>query len=181
KLLLREALADGSYEVWIKPDAVRDLEAQGERFFPLELAALVHEESSMLAAALREDLIANRSPLDRLHLCRLYLGCRVPAGLQPNLFQTEELVHPARMSRRTPLPPTESLRQVAQVRPVRHLPMGNRIPGPLAQPVRAFRAAPWRSYPRKGGVVRPLEGARQVGTRAPWRRWPGPIGPGGAW
>src|SRR5699024_8010670 len=74
-LLLREALADGSYEVGIKPDAVRDLEAQGERFSPLELAAVLHEESSMLAAALREDLIANRSPLDRLPLCRLSLGC----------------------------------------------------------------------------------------------------------
>lgn len=61
KLLLREALADGSYEAWIKPDAVRDLEEQGERFFPLELAALVHEESSMLAAALREDLIATET------------------------------------------------------------------------------------------------------------------------
>jgi chloramphenicol 3-O-phosphotransferase len=57
KLLLREAMADGSYEEWIKPPAVRDLEAQGERFYPLELASLVHEESSMLARALRTEMI----------------------------------------------------------------------------------------------------------------------------
>jgi len=61
QLLLREAIADGSYEVWIKPEAVRDLEAQGERFYPLELASLVHEESSRLAVALREDLIDTRT------------------------------------------------------------------------------------------------------------------------
>lgn len=60
-LLLREALADGSYEAWIKPDAVREMEAHGERLYPLELAALVHEESSMLAAQLREDLIATET------------------------------------------------------------------------------------------------------------------------
>ncbi len=57
KLLLREAISDGSYETWIVPQAVRDLEAQGERFYPLELASLVHEESSMLAVKLRRALI----------------------------------------------------------------------------------------------------------------------------
>jgi hypothetical protein len=57
KLLLREALSDGSYDSWIKPHAVRDLEAQGERFYPLELASLVHEESSRLATIMRKDLI----------------------------------------------------------------------------------------------------------------------------
>lgn len=51
--LLRQAIADGSYESWIKPPAVRELEAGGERFFPMELAALVHEESSELASAQR--------------------------------------------------------------------------------------------------------------------------------
>lgn len=57
KLLLREAMADGSYEEWIKPPEVRDLEEQGERFYPLELASLVHEESSMLARSLRTEMI----------------------------------------------------------------------------------------------------------------------------
>jgi hypothetical protein len=57
--LLREALADGSYDSWIKPQEVKDLEAAGERFLPLELAALVHEESSLLAVALREEAIAS--------------------------------------------------------------------------------------------------------------------------
>lgn len=56
--LLREALADGSYERWLMPAEVRALQQQGERFFPLELAALVHEESARLAQALRSDAIA---------------------------------------------------------------------------------------------------------------------------
>ncbi|MFJ6419186.1 zeta toxin family protein [Paeniglutamicibacter sp. NPDC091659] len=53
-LLLSRALEDGSYEGFIKPQAVKDLEAQGDRFNPLELASLVHAESSYLAEALRE-------------------------------------------------------------------------------------------------------------------------------
>lgn len=57
RLLLAEAKTDGSYETWIVPDAVRQLEDAGERFFPLELASLVHEESSYLAKALRLDAI----------------------------------------------------------------------------------------------------------------------------
>lgn len=57
RLLLDEAKADGSYDTWIVPDAVRQLESEGEQFFPLELASLVHEESSYLAKALRDDAI----------------------------------------------------------------------------------------------------------------------------
>ncbi|MGQ4510689.1 zeta toxin family protein [Dermabacteraceae bacterium P13147] len=53
--LLREAIKDGSYEAKIKPDTIKALEAGGEKFFPLELASLVHEESSMLAARLRDE------------------------------------------------------------------------------------------------------------------------------
>ncbi len=63
KLLLRQAIADGSYESFIKPAAVRELEEAGEKFYPLELAALVHNESGDLAAALREDLIAEGTNL----------------------------------------------------------------------------------------------------------------------
>ncbi|NQX34725.1 zeta toxin family protein [Herbiconiux sp. VKM Ac-2851] len=55
--LLDEARADGSYDSWLMPDAIRELQAQGEQFYPLELAALVHEESSYLAKALRADAI----------------------------------------------------------------------------------------------------------------------------
>jgi len=55
--LLREAQADGSYQSWLMPKAVREREAAGERFFPLELAALVHEESSYLARRMRADAI----------------------------------------------------------------------------------------------------------------------------
>lgn len=57
KLLLDAAAQDGSYETFIKPPAVRELEAQGERFFPLDFAALVHEESSTLAKVAREEAI----------------------------------------------------------------------------------------------------------------------------
>lgn len=57
RLLLHEAKADGSYDTWILPDVVRQLESEGEQFFPLELASLVHEESSYLAKALRDDAI----------------------------------------------------------------------------------------------------------------------------
>lgn len=55
--LLDAAAADGSYETFIKPPAVRELEAQGERFFPLDFAALVHEESSALDKVVREEAI----------------------------------------------------------------------------------------------------------------------------
>ena len=53
KRLLKEAIADGSYEQWLKPPELKALEAEGEHFFPLELAALVHEESSHLARLMR--------------------------------------------------------------------------------------------------------------------------------
>lgn len=56
--LLAAAEADGSLDSWLKPEAVRALEAQGEKFFPLELASLVHEESSMLSKQLRDEAIA---------------------------------------------------------------------------------------------------------------------------
>ncbi|WP_228512343.1 zeta toxin family protein [Clavibacter sp. VKM Ac-2872] len=49
KRLLKQAIADKSYESWIKPAAVRELEAAGERFHPMELSSLVHAESSYLA------------------------------------------------------------------------------------------------------------------------------------
>lgn len=55
RALLERAHRDGSYEGWLVPDEVRELEAAGERFYPLELASLVHEESSYLAGALRDD------------------------------------------------------------------------------------------------------------------------------
>ncbi|WP_422117749.1 zeta toxin family protein [Brachybacterium sp. UNK5269] len=58
ELLLDEAGRDGSLEGWLKPDTIRDLEVEGERFFPLELASLVHEESSYLARLLRDRAIA---------------------------------------------------------------------------------------------------------------------------
>lgn len=54
RALLTEAIKDGSYDRAILPPEVRAAEAAGERFFPLELASLVHEESSFLATQLRD-------------------------------------------------------------------------------------------------------------------------------
>ncbi|QRY42320.1 zeta toxin family protein (plasmid) [Microbacterium hominis] len=59
RLLLREAIADGSYDRWLMPDALRELERTAdEKFFPLELASLVHAESSYLADVIRFDAIS---------------------------------------------------------------------------------------------------------------------------
>jgi predicted kinase len=55
--LLDAALIDGSYEQFIKPSEVKRLEARGETFYPLELAALVHKESGRLAYGMRLDAI----------------------------------------------------------------------------------------------------------------------------
>ncbi|WP_431030906.1 zeta toxin family protein [Plantibacter sp. RU18] len=59
--LLREAQRDGSYESMIKPPEIRAREVVGERFFPLELASLVHEESSILAGRLRTEAVSEGS------------------------------------------------------------------------------------------------------------------------
>jgi chloramphenicol 3-O-phosphotransferase len=56
-ILLREALDDGTYESWILPSEVKQLQRAGERFYPRELAALVHEESSYLARLARNEAI----------------------------------------------------------------------------------------------------------------------------
>lgn len=53
--LLETALQDGSYEHWLKPAAVKQLESEGAQFYPLDLASLVHEESSMLMKTLRDE------------------------------------------------------------------------------------------------------------------------------
>jgi len=47
--LLEQARQDGSYDSYLVPDEVRELEAAGEKFYPRELAALVHNESSILS------------------------------------------------------------------------------------------------------------------------------------
>ena len=58
RALLQAAIDDGTYEGIIKPAAIHEREAAGEKFYPLELASLVHEESSMLAKRLRRQVIA---------------------------------------------------------------------------------------------------------------------------
>lgn len=57
--LLQEAIADGSYESWLKSPELRAAEASlGEQLAPLELASLVHEESSFLATRTQRTALA---------------------------------------------------------------------------------------------------------------------------
>lgn len=56
-LLLKQALADGSYESYLVPEEVRELGSAGEKFYPRELAALVHTESSILAKTARNEAL----------------------------------------------------------------------------------------------------------------------------
>ncbi|CAM5531501.1 zeta toxin family protein [Leifsonia shinshuensis] len=57
--LLLEAINDGSLSNHLTPDAVRDVEGRGERIWPRERAALVHEESSELMKRARATAIAD--------------------------------------------------------------------------------------------------------------------------
>lgn len=57
--LLQGALQDGSFESYLVPQEVRTLEAAGEKFYPRELAALVHEESSILAKKTHNEALAS--------------------------------------------------------------------------------------------------------------------------
>jgi adenylate kinase family enzyme len=58
ELLLLEAVVDGTYGTFLKPQEVADRENSGERFAPLDLSSLMHAEASYLARALRDQLIA---------------------------------------------------------------------------------------------------------------------------
>jgi chloramphenicol 3-O-phosphotransferase len=55
--LMAEAVADGTYDSYFKDHEIKELEAKGEKFFPLEFASLVHEESSYLAAHARDEAL----------------------------------------------------------------------------------------------------------------------------
>src|SRR5690625_4521730 len=62
-MLLRDAVKDGSLEGFLKPEAVKNLEAQGERFFPLEMSALVHMEAAQIGLLARTDAMREGHPL----------------------------------------------------------------------------------------------------------------------
>jgi predicted kinase len=57
-LLLQTALADRSIEQ-LTPPELRELEAQGERFWPRELAAIVHDEAGQLVSRATSETIAS--------------------------------------------------------------------------------------------------------------------------
>lgn len=61
ELLLRQAQEDGSYDSFILPSEIKSLINAGEQFYPMEMASLVHEESSMLAERLRRELVNSGS------------------------------------------------------------------------------------------------------------------------
>lgn len=61
--LLQIAQEDGTYESFLKPTEVRDLEAGGERFFPLELSAVVHLEAASIVAATRQLAVSEGVPV----------------------------------------------------------------------------------------------------------------------
>lgn len=63
RFLLRQADEDGSLKGFLKPAAVRELEAVGERFFPLELSALVHVEAVQIADVLRIEALERGYPV----------------------------------------------------------------------------------------------------------------------
>lgn len=56
--LLTEAQRDGSYQTWLLQGHLGDLQAAGERFWPRELAALVHAEAGMLVNLALQTAIA---------------------------------------------------------------------------------------------------------------------------
>ncbi|MDO5645808.1 MAG: zeta toxin family protein [Dermabacter sp.] len=57
RTLLLEAQRDGSYESFLKPSQVKSWEAEGEKFFPLELSALVHVEAVSIGEDIRNQAI----------------------------------------------------------------------------------------------------------------------------
>ncbi|MFK5633354.1 zeta toxin family protein [Ornithinimicrobium sp. LYQ103] len=74
--LLKRLVVDGSYRERLLPKEVLQAEGTGHRFFPREMAALVHEESSQLA----KDLL--RQAMD--------VGCHIVIdGVMANLRSTE--------------------------------------------------------------------------------------------
>jgi len=81
--LLQQALDDGSYDSFIKPESIRKLENSGHRVFPLDLASLVHEESSILAQALRiEALDIGKNVIIDLVLSNYQSAIDLAEGLQ---------------------------------------------------------------------------------------------------
>lgn len=62
-VLLRQADRDGSLEEFLKPPADHELEVRGERFFPLELSALVHMEAVRVALELRREAVRRGVPM----------------------------------------------------------------------------------------------------------------------
>ncbi|MGY5766002.1 zeta toxin family protein [Brachybacterium sp. DNPG3] len=62
-LLLRHVHGGETYGAAIKPPEIRDLERSGETIHPLEMAPLVHEESSMIIRRLRDSAMSDGTNL----------------------------------------------------------------------------------------------------------------------
>lgn len=94
-LLLQQAKRDGSYNSHLIPDEVRSLDAAGEKFYPRELAALVHNESSILAkkairdAIVRGDNVVIDGTLSGEKNARLQLDALQAAGYDVKIADVE--------------------------------------------------------------------------------------------
>lgn len=94
-LLLQQAKRDGSYDSHLIPAEVRALDAAGEKFYPRELAALVHNESSILAkkairdAIVRGDNVVIDGTLSSEKNARLQLDALQGAGYDVKVADVE--------------------------------------------------------------------------------------------
>ena len=72
-LILQAALQDGTYDQLV-PAELGELERAGERFWPRELAAIVHEEAAILVERAVRGAEKLRSE-NRVRLLRRLRGC----------------------------------------------------------------------------------------------------------
>lgn len=93
--LLRQARRDGSYDSHLMPEEVLELEDSGERFYPRELATLVHGESAILArkaikgALERRDNVVVDGTLSGEKNARMQLGALQRAGYDVMVVDVE--------------------------------------------------------------------------------------------
>jgi hypothetical protein len=117
-------MTDGSYQSFLKPQEVRDLEAQGERFFPRDLASLVREESSLLARKARLQAIeaGENVVIDSvLGSQKTADGGRTPLRLEQHLLRSHPGadLQPVQAQRRQPAAARPAHRAPARQTPAR--------------------------------------------------------------
>lgn len=92
---MEQARQDGSYDSHLVPDEVCELEATGEKFYPRELAALVHNESSILSkkatneAVKRDDSVIIEGTTGNEKQARMLLDKLTVAGYEVRVADVE--------------------------------------------------------------------------------------------